>query len=134
MHSWDVRDASEGDAGFVVGAWVAGLQSALSRKARGKALDQAGTAEELRRMVHGLRRTATVRVACDREDPDTLLGFACHEGSTLHWIYVRREARGCGVARSLVEKLELDGYTFITPPIGRVPEGWVWRPRFTFGG
>lgn len=48
------------------------------------------------------REGAEVIVACDADDPDFILGWACVEGDVLHYVYVRQAARGLGVARKLL--------------------------------
>lgn len=45
----------------------------------------------------------SISVACLREDPDVILGYAVMEGpATLHWVYVKKDWRGIGLARDLV--------------------------------
>lgn len=80
------------------------------------------------------RADMSVRVAADPSDPDVLLGFAIHTGRTLHWIYVRQALRKLGVARALLEGLDIDAYDIATEPFVRrlrpADRGW----RFVTNG
>jgi hypothetical protein len=48
------------------------------------------------------RRDAIIRLAVLTDEPDVALGFSLVEGNILHYVYVQREQREKGIARSLV--------------------------------
>ena len=54
--------------------------------------------------IEDLRRNAAVsfRVAADPEDSSFIWGWACVEGETLHYVFVRASAQGQGVAKLLL--------------------------------
>lgn len=92
---------------------------------------------ELNRAIQSLtgRKGTTTTVACDREDDDVLLGFACFTGTELHYVYVRADFRQMGIARGLTEAAQIATYTFRTL-IGERRmrarlRGWEFTPRFT---
>lgn len=96
---------------------------------------------EMQRMFARLLPAARILVACDREDEDTLLGFAAAHGSTLLYVYVRGgdevvNVRKQGVARDLVESLgKIDAYMFRTVAgehrLRPRERGWKFTPRHT---
>lgn len=49
----------------------------------------------------------TVRVACDQASPGWIVGFAVYEGHALHWIHVRRDYRGRGIAKLLLKDVPI---------------------------
>lgn len=96
---------------------------------------------EMQRVFAELLPTARVIVACDREDPDTLLGFAAARGSELLYVYVRGgselvNVRKQGIARELIEALDpIRSYAFRTIAGERRlkprDRGWKFTPRHT---
>lgn len=48
------------------------------------------------------RPDSVLRVACLPDDEDAIIGWAAIEGSKLHYVYVRKEARKQGIARLLL--------------------------------
>lgn len=96
---------------------------------------------EMHRLFDRLFREARVIIACDREDEDTLIGFAVATGPELHYVYVRGgpelvNVRKQGVARELVEALgKITAYTYKTIAGERRlkphERGWKFTPRFT---
>jgi hypothetical protein len=47
---------------------------------------------------------ASVKVACLKDDPDVILGYAVLNpaGTALHWVFVKNRWRGIGIAKSLI--------------------------------
>lgn len=128
-----VRPARESDVGYIVGTWRDSYASAPAVAGA----DRDAYRAEVARIVSRLRATpeATLRVACDREDEDTLVGFAAFTGSTLHYVYVRGDMRQMGIAKRLIEGATIAHYTFRTLAGERrlraAERGWKFTPRFT---
>lgn len=109
-----VRDYSpETDKNFVYSTWLRGcyygsdfygsIHKDTFFKEYGKFLDQL------------LARPGTeLKVACLLSDPDTILGYACYKGSTLHWVYVKEVFRKKGIATQLIPA-NISTITHITP-------------------
>lgn len=57
-----------------------------------------------------LQRNVQIRIACDAEDEDTIVGFAILSGPTLHYLYTRKTLRGHGIARRLLDGIEVKSY------------------------
>lgn len=79
------------------------------------------------RRIKRLVGKSTVRVACDEQDSDTLLGFVVVEPGqgVLHYAYVRKDLRGNGITSSM-----LDGITVkeMTHRRDRIPSGIIYNP------
>jgi len=46
----------------------------------------------------------SVKVACLKEDPNVILGYAVYSGNRLDWVHVKKSWRKIGIARDLVPK------------------------------
>ncbi len=46
--------------------------------------------------------SVSIKIACLKEDADTVLGYAIFESEKLHWVFVKRPWRGIGIAKDLV--------------------------------
>jgi len=53
-----------------------------------------------------LKPDSRIWVACLKSDPDYILGYMLtnHDGSILHWIYVKQDERRKGIAKLLLTK------------------------------
>lgn len=135
---FNVRDGRESDLGFITNSWRESLYIGAPAVQQS---DREHYKREMGRVFSKLLPTATVRVACDPSDEDTLLGFAVATGPELHYVYVRGgdekvSMRKLGVARKLIESLDgITSYTFRTLAGERRlkprDRGWKFTPRFT---
>lgn len=126
-----IRAATPADMGFVHHAWRASFFEA-SLAVRGA--DREHYRAEMERVVARLCKSGEVRVACDPKDADTVVAFAAFtrrgDVAELHYIYVKKDFRGHGIARDLLRDVKVTSYTFKTPAV-RPPKGWAFTPRFT---
>lgn len=96
-----IRPGVEDDRNFIMSTWLKGLrygndwfeliEASVYYENYQKALDR----------LLGLVVTE-VRVACLKDSPDVILGYAVSRGKTLDYVFVRKAWRGIGVARDLV--------------------------------
>lgn len=122
------------DEAFVIDAWKRSYEGALA--VRG--CDREHYRIEMSRTIGRIldKTTTTTLVACDPEDADTIVGFACYTRSTmlgpveLHYVYVKREFRKMGVARFMLEGIPVGSYTFLAPQ-AKPRKGWRFTPRFS---
>lgn len=127
-----IRIAKEADLPFIVHSWKCSYENAPA--VRGA--DRNHYRNEMERTVRRLCSRATVRIACDPTDEDTIVGFcafsqpAANASAELHYIYVKKDFRGMGYARDLLKGVPVTSYTFITPNV-RPRAGWAFTPRFT---
>jgi hypothetical protein len=57
------------------------------------------------RRIERLLKQSTVLVAYFEDVPDEVLGWACFEGDTLHYVYVKAAYRRAGIAAGLTASL-----------------------------
>lgn len=95
---YTIRQHTEADMGCIVQPWYRHSKKTyrwLSCATRDRVL-----AEAIRRAAADL----PVFIACNREQPDQVFGWACAEvGKALHFVWVKETFRGLGLARELVE-------------------------------
>lgn len=127
-----VRAARDSDYAFVLDTWRRSFESAPAVAGA----DPSAYELEMKFVIARLFKTSEVLIACDTEDEDTLLGFASISGPTLNYVYVRKDFRNMGVARTLLEGRDLTGYSFRTLAGERrlkLRERMIFAPRFTIG-
>lgn len=128
-----IREAKDDDFAFIVETWRQSYKhdSCLNR------IDSPSYGFVIGRLVPKLRRQVGTmfRVACHADDEDTLFGFAAITPPDLHYVYVKADARGEGIARALLEGVEITSHTFRTVVGERRMKpnerGWKYSPRFT---
>lgn len=96
-----IRNVALTDHSFIFATWLRGLRygnrffnevdSEVFYKTYHKAIETILTLP-----------TVTVKVACLKDEPDCILGYAVYAGSKLHWVHVKKEWRRIGVANSLL--------------------------------
>lgn len=121
-----VRIAKPGDMAFVIDAWKRSFEGAPAVRHA----DREHYREEMTRAIRRLCDRAEVRVACDPSDEDTIVGFCAFTGTELHYVYVKKDFRGHGIAKGLLHGVPITTYTFATPTV-RPRLGWAFTPRFT---
>jgi L-amino acid N-acyltransferase YncA len=62
--------------------------------------------DQMNRRVGNLLLTCKTWVACNPEDSDHLLGFACVDAhrNVLHYVYIKDIARGMGICKTLLTR------------------------------
>lgn len=134
-----IRPARESDHAFVVDAWKRSYEGAAAVKHCDPGHYRTELGRAIQRVIRGslsnMCGTPVVRVAYDPKDDDHLVGFACFsqsqaDSAELHYIYVKRDFRGQGIARALLEGVPIKAYTFLSPT-ARPRKGWRFTPRFT---
>lgn len=91
-----------------------------------------------------LLKRASVLVACDDDDPNTILGYIIFERGdgppVLHYVQVKRDLMRKGIANALLAHAGIDResaavYTFTSPIQGKVktPAHWVHVPHWLVG-
>ena len=62
----------------------------------------------------------TVKVMCNSEDPDQVMGYIVTEGEVLHYLYVKSLFRGYGFAKALLEQNPTTASSHITKQLWHV--------------
>ena len=128
--SLPVRDFRPSDFAFVLDAWRKSLEAAPGFRGA----DHEHFRHEVEAAVTRLVRRGYCRIAYNPADDDHLIGFAAYGDypskawKELHFVYVKRDFRGKGIARRLLEGLDIGSYTFLTATV-RPPKKWAYTPR-----
>lgn len=69
-----------------------------------------------------------VRIACLKEDPDVILGYAVLEKDMLHWIYVKKAWRELGLAKKLVPPYIVQFSHATNLGLKLKPKDWIFNP------
>lgn len=95
------RDGVDADRNFILATWLRGLRYGNSWF---EAIDQKTYFEFYQRVIETIlaRPDTVVKVACLKEDPEVILGYAVYAGGRLDWVFVKKAWRSIGVAKSLV--------------------------------
>lgn len=100
----EIRPMTEADRSYVVSTWLRSFWPAAN--ARGREFGHRIQADYLRtydqRVKAALLAGTRVSVAVDPKFPRAIAGWIAHTGTTLHYVYVRKELRRQGVARALL--------------------------------
>lgn len=127
-----IRDGKASDRAFIENSWRSTM---LATSPQAMGADPKHFHAEMTRMFEHIFTHARVRVACDPQDPDTLVGFACFTGPELHFVYVAGPFRKLGVVPMMLAGLDISRFTFKTLPGERRlkprERSWVFTPRFT---
>lgn len=98
-----IRDYLPGDMNLILATWLRGLyysDSWYSEIPKNIFMDQ----------YHKIIKTilasphTSVRVACLKEDPEVILGYAVLSNvhTAVHWVFCKKNWRGIGIAKDLV--------------------------------
>jgi hypothetical protein len=109
-----IRDAVAGDANFVFSTWLKGLR--FGNPWFGL-IDSKIYYATYHKVIEALLGKTTIKVACLKEDPGVILGYAVYHGTRLDWVHVKKSWRNIGLAKDLVPK-EITSVSHVTE-IGR---------------
>lgn len=129
-----IRDGTEADVGFLVGAWKSLKHAVVFDRA-----PQDHVRDELEKVLRSVLGDADVRmrVACATEDPDTILAVAVVKGRCLYFVYVAQPVRRLGLAKALCEDAAVESFAFSTYGFVRrmkpSARGWAYLPRISWG-
>ena len=96
-----IRDGKPEDQGFIFATWLRGLRYGNSWFELIESVVYFKVYHDFIESIL-LRPTTTIKVACLKDDPEVILGYAVYSGPTLHWVFVKKAWRSIGIAKSLV--------------------------------
>lgn len=127
-----IRDAAETDRAYIDQTFARSFRDSPTVRGADPSVWQL----EAQRMVPAWQADGARIVVCvAAEDPDAILGWAAGNAAVLHYVYVRHDFRGGGIAKQLVAALGSPRSYTLKPanPRTRVPGGWRFTPRLTMG-
>jgi hypothetical protein len=114
-----LRSGGPSDAGFIFDSW---LNSFRDYNPEAREVPKRIYFEMHRALLRELLERANVVVACGRETPEVILGWAAFEADSLHYLYVKSLYRGFDVTALLLEAVPSScrWFTHRTPKLQRV--------------
>lgn len=97
----EIRDSVEADLAFIFSTWLRGLKHAND-------YFELIENEAYFKHHHDLIETilddfeVTVKIACLKEDPSVVLGYAVYKNTRLDWVFIKKSWRSIGLARDLI--------------------------------
>ncbi len=143
-----IRTLRSSDRALVVDSWKKSYEGSPAVRA----CDREHYRIEMARLINRILDKATVRIACDPSDEDTIVGWVAYTGRELHWAYVKEAFRRECKVSDMLEGVAIDAYTFRGRTLEHAlvgldgcvfqidsdkhtswcpPKGWRFTPRFT---
>jgi hypothetical protein len=101
-----IRDAEYGDKSFIFSTWLKGVYYGCTyfrQMPQDLYYDLQG--DQITKVLQD--PSTHIRIACDQDDPPWVVGFCVYKNSDLHWIYVKLDFRKKGIARLLMQGVEI---------------------------
>lgn len=102
MHNFEfveTRDYMPSDFNFIMKTFLLGLYFGDSWFSE---IPKDIFMKEYHKIIEILLTRSTVKVACLKEDPETILGYAILGKGSVHWVFIKKAWRGVGLAKDLV--------------------------------
>lgn len=95
-----VRDAVPDDKNFIFSTWLRGLRYGNEWF---ELIDKNVYYKVYHVMLEKIVTSGVeIKIACLKEDPSVILGYAVYSGKRLDWLFVKKAWRGIGIARMLI--------------------------------
>lgn len=94
-----LRPARETDMPFIMDTWLKTLRVSNDLF---KQIDKDAYYSMYPKVISRLVSTNTTTICCLRDDDDVILGYSCSNPTTLHWVFVKKQWRGNGIMKLLV--------------------------------
>lgn len=99
----DFRDSIEADHNFIYASWLRGLRHGNPHF---ELIDGEAYFKNHHEVIKSILDDfeVTIRIACLKESPDVILGYAVFKDDRLDWVFIKKSWRHIGLARDLVPK------------------------------
>lgn len=122
------RAHQESDLDFIYSTWLKGLRYGNYLF---ELIDQDTYFEKYQKVIENVigHQDTLITVCCLKEDHDVIIGYCVSQKSTAHWVYVKFDWRGQGIARELCPDPILK-ITHVTKPV----QNFIFNrnPKFIF--
>lgn len=100
---YEIRTAKPSDRDYIIKTW---LDSYFLNSGFGKSVSKGIYYKYHNQMINRVYDNSKILVACDPNDDDFILGYVVldyfNENDILHYAYVRKEARNCGLFKKMM--------------------------------
>lgn len=107
-----VRLKEPSDDAFIYQTWLNGLRygNPFYRKIEKSIYDK-----EYTKVISALiQYKPTVLIACLKDQPDVIIGYSVINADRLHWIFIKKDWRGLGISKMLVNRDEIKSFSHLT--------------------
>lgn len=94
-----IREIRPSDKTFLIDSWSRSLRSENNWF---KSIDKDAYKAVYPAIIEALINNSHVRIACLKEDEDTIIGYSVSQPPVLHWTFVRQQWRKIGLMNDLV--------------------------------
>ena len=96
-----IRDSNPGDINFILATWLRGLKYGNDWF---QMIDPDIYFSIYQSAIEAIlaKPNITVKVACLKDDPEVVVGYAVYANQRLDWVFVKKAWRGIGIAKSLI--------------------------------
>jgi hypothetical protein len=96
-----IRPGVLGDKNFILATWLRGLRYGNDWF---EAIDPDFYFKHYNAVLEHIltRPDAAIMVACLKDDPEVILGYSVFSGTRLDWVFVKKNWRAIGIAKSLI--------------------------------
>jgi len=102
-NSFLVRDARESDFPFIYSTWLKGLRFGNEVFTL---IEQNSYFKHYHKVIEVIlhRPDTAIKVACLKDDPETILGYSILGDDMVHYVHVKQAFRGFGIGKALCPK------------------------------
>ena len=104
-----LRKVRDTDWGLIYSDWKKSYRDGHPELCPGVPYSAAVYFDVMKRRIQSLKQRCDWVIACDEDDDNFILGWCCHEGPVLHYVYTRKGAsdiyRHKGIAAQLTKHL-----------------------------
>ncbi len=98
-----IRESKPGDINLIYASWLRGLfygESWFSLIPKNTFM------EHYHKVIEFIikKPDTTIKIACLKDDENTILGYSVYTNDTLHWCFVKKQWRNIGICKDLVPK------------------------------
>jgi len=109
-----IRPAERGDMNFVYSSWLSAVATSEKRRTPKNLVYK-----HHRPIMERALEESRVVVACMEDCHDQILGWLCHDGDIVHYLYIKQSFRGFGLATLLINEVGIPTPITVTH--------WTWR-------
>lgn len=117
-----IRDACVGDQAFIFSSFLKGNYYGNDWF---RAIDKNTFMEKYKQVLTNLLIKSETKVACMKDDPDNILGYAIYQPGVLHYIFVKPSFRKFGIAKQLIP-VDIIYCTHLTK-VGKTLKPLIWK-------
>lgn len=117
-----IREIKDEDHAFILSTWLKSYYDLMVGHKPPKFI----FFKEHQKAIKGCIKEGSI--LCNDEDPDQIIGYVVHSGTTLHYIYVKNVFRNLKLARQLLDSKKFESYTHHTSYMNKLKLSLIYNP------